>query len=515
MLKFTSAILFKRLTHKVNVLSKKIVFDLIIAGGGIHGCSIANQAAQNHLSVALFEAKDFASATSSASSKLLHGGLRYLEQFQFRLVTEALAEREAILHIAPHITDPLTFCLPLKHNTRPRWMIRIGLFLYDFLSKKTKLPTSKSITFHEDSPLYPDIQQGFQYSDCWVDDARLVIENAKAAKRQGATLCNYTQIIRAKRHDNLWHVTVQDQFTQETRDYYSKALLNTTGPWVADFLKLIPEKINMPAIQLIKGSHIILPKLHDEKQAYLLQSKDQRIIFVLPYQEHYSLIGTTDQALTEVLETPTIHEHEIQYLISIVNQYFKKNIQPDDIIDSFSGIRALLANQTKAAQDISRDYTLLLDDQAGETPLLSLLGGKLTTYRKLSELALNKLKPYFDHLSVIQKLDNPLPGGNIESKSDYYQTLLNQYSWLKPAIAFRLARTYGSDTELILAKSNCMKDLGELYGGHVTEAELDFVIQEEWCTGLEDFIKRRTKLYLRLSDTEKKQLETAFKKKGR
>jgi len=359
--------------------------DLIVIGGGINGAGIAADAAGRGLSVLLLEAQDLACATSSASSKLIHGGLRYLEHYEFRLVGEALSEREVLLKMAPHIISPLRFRLPHEPHLRPAWMIRAGLFMYDHLGKRVSLPASRGLRFGPESALKPEMTRGFEYSDCWVDDARLVVLNAQEVERHGGQVRTRTKVTRARRVDGLWHVEAEDALTGETHRWQAKGLVNAAGPWVRSFFD---EGLSLPSpygIRLIKGSHIVVPKVHNEPQAYILQNQDHRIVFVIPWMDEFSIIGTTDMEYHGDPRHVSINDDEVDYLLDIYNRYFKKPLTRDDIVWSYSGVRPLCDDESDSPQAITRDYTLAIDDDHGRAPLLSVFGGKLTTYRKLAE----------------------------------------------------------------------------------------------------------------------------------
>jgi len=365
--------------------------DLIVIGGGINGAGIAADAAGRGLSVLMLEAQDLACATSSASSKLIHGGLRYLEHYEFRLVSEALAEREVLLKMAPHIAFPMRFRLPHRPHLRPAWMIRVGLFMYDHLGKRTSLPGSKSLRFDSDSVLKPEIVRGFEYSDCWVDDARLVVLNAQEVVKRGGEVRTRTRVTRAWREKGLWMVEAEDVDSGKTFTWRAKGLVNAAGPWVK---QLFDDSLKLKSpygIRLIKGSHIVVPRVHTQKQAYILQNEDNRIVFVIPWMDEFSIIGTTDVEYKGDPKSVKIDDNEIDYLLKVFNEHFKKDLARDDIVWTYSGVRPLCDDESDSPQAITRDYTLDVRDDEGKAPLLSVFGGKLTTYRKLAEHALEKL----------------------------------------------------------------------------------------------------------------------------
>jgi glycerol-3-phosphate dehydrogenase len=370
------------------------VYDVAVIGGGINGVGIAADAAGRGLSVFLCEKDDLASHTSSASSKLIHGGLRYLEHYEFRLVREALAEREVLLAKAPHIVKQMRFVLPHRPHLRPAWMIRAGLFLYDHLGKREKLAGSKSLKFGADSPLKSEITKGFEYSDCWVDDARLVVLNAMAAREKGAHVHTQTRCVSARRSKGLWHLHLE-RADGSLFSIRAKALVNAAGPWVAKFIK-DDLKLDSPyGIRLIQGSHLIVPKLYERAHAHILQNEDQRIVFTIPYLNHFTIIGTTDREYTGDPAKVAITEGETDYLLKVVNAHFKQQLSRDDIVHTYSGVRPLCNDESDNPSAVTRDYTLALSGSGEEAPILSVFGGKLTTYRKLAESALAQLAPYF------------------------------------------------------------------------------------------------------------------------
>lgn len=385
--------------------------DLIVIGGGINGAGIAADAAGRGLSVLMLEAQDLACATSSASSKLIHGGLRYLEHYEFRLVSEALAEREVLLKMAPHIAFPMRFRLPHRPHLRPAWMIRIGLFMYDHLGKRTSLPGSTGVRFGADSVLKPEIVRGFEYSDCWVDDARLVLANAQMVVRKGGEVLTRTRATAARRENGLWIVEAEDIDTGKKYVWQARGLVNATGPWVKQFFD---EGMHLPSpygIRLIKGSHIVVPRVHNQKQAYILQNEDKRIVFVIPWMEEFSIIGTTDVEYKGDPKAVKIEESEINYLLKVYNAHFQKQLGRDDIVWTYSGVRPLCDDESDSPQAITRDYTLDIHDENGKAPLLSVFGGKLTTYRKLAEHAMEKLASYYPGIGPAWTKTCVLPGG--------------------------------------------------------------------------------------------------------
>ncbi|WP_417580553.1 glycerol-3-phosphate dehydrogenase [Nitrincola sp.] len=485
------------------------IHDLVVIGGGINGVGIAADAAGRGLSVALLEADDLASGTSSWSSKLIHGGLRYLEYYQFRLVKESLAEREVLLKMAPHLVTPLRFKMPHHPGLRPAWMISAGLFLYDHLSKRVSLPGSKRIHFSADSCLQPEFKIGFEYSDCRVDDARLVVMNAKLAEQKGALILTRCLVTGAERDNGIWLISVTTA-KGETSTLQAKTLVNAAGPWVSQVLKQIPDGKSQHQVRLVKGSHLVVPRIHDDPAAYILQNNDGRIVFVIPYLDDYSLIGTTDVDYAGDPRTPEIDEAEIDYLIKVTTDYFRCTLTREAIVWTYSGVRPLMQGEHEAHQSatkITRDYQLELDVQAGQAPLLSVYGGKLTTYRKLSESVLNKLRPYLPAMGDVWTASAILPGGEgIISPQAYAQELAEHYPFLDRQQARRLALTYGRQCEIWLAGATSLNDLGTRYGV-LFEREVKYLIDEEWAKSCDDIIWRRTKVGISLPKADAQSLE--------
>lgn len=492
------------------------VLDLIIIGGGINGAGIAADAAGRGLNVGLYEASDFASATSSASSKLIHGGLRYLEHYEFRLVSEALAEREVLLAKAPHIAQPMRFRLPHRPFLRPAWMIRCGLFLYDHLGKRTTLAASEKVDLAKSGLLKEEMKVGFEYSDCWVDDARLVLLNILAAQQNGADIANYTKVESAVREDNIWRVTLVDQVTGEKRQRLAKALVNAAGPWVKQFFDDGLEVESPRNIRLIKGSHIVVPKVHDEEQAYILQNKDNRIVFVIPYMDDFSIIGTTDVEYKGDPRKVAIDDDEIEYLIDIVNQHFVKQLSSNDVVWSYSGVRPLCDDESDSPQAITRDYTLELEQELDQAPLLSIFGGKLTTYRKLGESAMRMLAPYFPDMGKPWTATESLPGGNFScSREQLAKSITEQYPWVNTKQAFRYVSQFGTSSFAMLQDVKCETGMGQEFGAGVYQVEVDYMINHELVKTGEDLLWRRTKLGLYLTPDQQQVLSDYVASKQR
>ena len=484
------------------------VYDLAVIGGGINGVGIAADAAGRDLSVFLCEKDDLAQHTSSASSKLIHGGLRYLEHYEFRLVREALAEREVLLNKAPHIVTPLRFILPHRPHLRPAWMIRAGLFLYDHLGKREKLAGSRSLRFGAGSPLQSEITRGFEYSDCWVDDARLVVLNAMAAREKGAHIHTRTRCVSARRSKGLWHIHLE-RSDGSLFSIRARALVNAAGPWVARFIREDLKQDSPYGIRLIQGSHIVVPRLFDGEKAYILQNEDRRIVFAIPYQERFTLIGTTDREYQGDPAKVTISDEETDYLLKVVNAHFKQQLQRSDILHTYAGVRPLCDVVSDDPSAVTRDYTLSLSGHPGEAPLLSVFGGKLTTYRKLAESALTLLAPYFKTMGPRWTASSLLPGAEqLESQGTLVEQLCARFSWLPTSLARRWANSYGSRSWVILRGVSNLSDLGEHLGGSLYTREVDYLCEHEWAMQADDILWRRSKLGLFTTKAQQAKLDS-------
>ncbi|WAJ36437.1 glycerol-3-phosphate dehydrogenase [Pseudomonas sp. GOM7] len=483
------------------------VYDLAVVGGGINGAGIAADAAGRGLSVFLCEKDDLASHTSSASSKLIHGGLRYLEHHEFRLVREALAEREVLLAKAPHIVSPMRFVLPHRPHLRPAWMIRAGLFLYDHLGKRERLPASRSLRFGAGSPLKADITRGFEYSDCWVDDARLVVLNAMAAREKGAHIHPRTRCVSARRSKGLWHIHLE-RADGSLFSIRARGLVNAAGPWVARLLREDLKQESPYGIRLIQGSHIVVPKLFDGEQAYILQNEDRRIVFAIPYLQRFTLIGTTDREYQGDPAKVAISEEETDYLLKVVNDHFRKQLVRGDVLHSFAGVRPLCDDESDEPSAITRDYTLSLAGAPGEAPLLSVFGGKLTTYRKLAESAMALLQPSFPRMGPSWTAGAPLPGGeDMDDVASLTEQLCKRHGWLPAPLAQRWANSYGSRVWRLLEGVNNLTDLGEHLGAGLYTREVDYLCREEWARSSSDILWRRSKLGLFMSSAQQLRLQ--------
>ncbi|MCJ8162787.1 glycerol-3-phosphate dehydrogenase [Acinetobacter zhairhuonensis] len=481
-------------------------YDLVVIGGGINGVGIAADAAGRGLSVLLCEKDDLASHTSSASSKLIHGGLRYLEHKEFRLVREALAEREVLMAKAPHLIRAMRFIMPHRPHLRPAWLIRTGLFFYDHLGKREKLAGSNLVDFDPQTSLFkPEIVKGFEYSDCAVDDARLVIANAMQARENGANIQTRTRCLAAQVEQNAWTVHLQN--AQSTFTVRAKVLVNAAGPWVTEFIQ---QDLQMKAaymIRLIQGSHIIVPKIYAGDKAFILQNDDQRIVFAIPYLDEYTLIGTTDQRYLGNPDQVEITEGEIDYLLKVMNSHFQRQLTRQDIITTYSGVRPLCDDESDNPSAMTRDYTLVLS-QEQHAPLLSVYGGKLTTYRKLAESAMHQLKPFFHKLKPDWTAKALLPGGeNFFDETRLVDELHQKIQDITQSLAERWVHSYGSRVWTMLHGCESILALGRHFGHGLYQQEVDYLVAQEWAVSSEDILKRRTKLYLKFSQDQIVQLD--------
>ncbi|NJM30749.1 MAG: glycerol-3-phosphate dehydrogenase [Rhizobiales bacterium] len=480
--------------------------DLAVIGGGINGCGIARDAAGRGLRVLLCEKDDLAQGTSSRSGKLIHGGLRYLEYYEFRLVREALIEREVLLNAAPHISWPMRFVLPHSPEQRPAWLVRTGLFLYDHLGGRKKLPPCRTIDLSrapEGQAIKPDYTKAFEYSDCWVDDARLVVLNAVDAKERGATVLTRTAATAARRENGLWHLELTAAGGSKSR-VRAKAIANAAGPWVENVINGVIRANSARRVRLVKGSHIIVPKFWDGANAYVFQNHDKRIVFVNPYQGKFGLIGTTDIPFEGRAEDVAIDANEIGYLLAAVNRYTKKQLTRADIVCTYSGVRPLYDDNAANPSAVTRDYVF---DVEGTPPLLSVFGGKITTYRKLAEHALEKLKPFFPAMKPGWTANAPLPGGDMPDGDfdSFYRELRQQHSTFPEPTLHHLARLYGTRASRILDGG-----LGRHFGGGLYEAEIGYLREHEWAMTADDVLTRRTKFGLFFSEKEKDAVAALF-----
>lgn len=484
------------------------LYDIAIIGGGINGAGVARDAAGRGLRVLLAEQDDFASATSSASTKLIHGGLRYLEYYEFRLVSESLAEREVMLRIAPHIIWPLEFVLPHEKHLRPAWMIRAGLFLYDHIGGRTSLPRSRGVRLTPQghgAGLKPAFTRGFAYCDAWVDDARLVVLTLASARAHGATVRARTRCTGARREADAWSVTLRDQASGRESEVRARILVNAAGPWVKSLLE---RELNIDSpgqVRLVKGSHIVVPRIHDKRYAYILQNPDRRVIFMIPYEREFTLIGTTDVPVAGDDLPPAISPEEVAYLCAAASRYSARAVTTDQVVWSYSGVRPLYDDGKEDPSAITRDYVLLLDD-AGP-PLLSIFGGKITTYRKLAEHVMERLARWIPARRPWTHTE-ALPGGDFGGRD--FLTVLGEFRarfpGLDPHWMARLLRRHGMLAGPILDNAKTAADLGEDFGGGLYERELAYLIEHEWASTGEDVLWRRTKCGLHMSEAQRRRV---------
>ena len=483
------------------------IYDLAIVGGGINGAGIARDAAGRGLRVVLLEKDDLASATSSWSTKLIHGGLRYLEYYEFRLVAESLAEREVLLAAAPHIIEPLQFVLPHEPHLRPAWMIRAGLFLYDHLGGKRTLPSSFAVELQGKgwgAGLKQQFRKGFVYSDARVDDARLVVINAMAARERGADILPRTQMTHARRDNGMWRVQTRDARGDQA-EVRARALVNAAGPWVKQVHDEVSAAAGKEGVRHIKGSHIVVPRVHSGKHAYILQNADKRIVFVIPYQEEFSLIGTTDISV-EQYEKPRISDDEIGYLCAIASAYLEHAVTPADVVWTYSGVRPLYDDGSSDPSAVTRDYVLKLEGgEGGMAPLLSIFGGKITTYRRLAEAALLQLAPFFPDMGRPWTRDQPLPGGDVPrgDLAAYARSLAARYPGLPAEYRDALLHRHGTRSTRVLGEAKTLADLGRHFGHTLYAIEVDYFVAQEWARSAEDVLWRRTKCGLHLNTAQR------------
>jgi glycerol-3-phosphate dehydrogenase len=480
-----------------------VIHDIFIAGGGINGCGIARDAVGRGFSVFLAEMKDLASGTSSGSTKLIHGGLRYLEHYEFRLVREALMEREVLWSMAPHIIWPMRFVLPLHKDMRPAWLIRLGLFLYDYIGGRKALPATSTVNLRKDpagKPLKDRFAKAFEYSDCWVNDARLVVLNARDAADRGAEIRTRTKVTSARRENGLWSVTVENLQTGESEKISARLFVNAAGPWVDKLLQQAAGS-NVHNVRLVQGSHIVIRKKFADPRAYFFQNNDGRIFFAIPYEQDYTLIGTTDQDYKGDPAEVKITDAEIDYLCAGASEYFREPVRRDDVVWTYSGVRPLYDDGASKAQEATRDYVLKSEGAPGEPHLINVFGGKITTYRRLAESMLEKIEAVLGVRGKPWTRGATLPGGDFDRSG--FDGLLSRvrkdYPFLAEAHARRLVRLYGTNATVILGKARSMADLGAVFGDDLTEAEIGYLIDKEWACAPEDILWRRTKTGLKIA----------------
>ena len=487
-----------------------IAYDLVIVGGGINGVGIARDAAGRGLRVMLVEQDDLASATSQWSSKLIHGGLRYLEQYEFRLVREALHEREVLLRLAPHLVRPLNFVVPHDAAMRPLWMIRTGLWLYDHLGGRETLPGSKSLRFPHlefSAGLKGEFRKGFLYADCRVDDARLVVVNAMSAREKGAQVLTRTLFLGAKRDGKAWDAQIEDLATGMHRTIRAGGIVNAAGPWVTKVLDHIPDNRVGGGVRLVKGSHIVVPKVHSQGHAYLLQNDDGRVVFVIPFEGKFSLIGTTDVAVASLDQGEEATPKEVESLLRAANRFLAKALTPADVVWSYAGVRPLYDDGTPNPSQITRDYVTKVDAPGDGAPLLTLFGGKITTYRTLAESVLSQLEPFYAWLGGPWTATEPLPGGDLKHFNAFRDEMHHRYAGLPRELVEALIRRHGSRVVRVLGDSISPEDLGKHFGATLTEREVDYLVAEEWAQTAEDVLWRRTKCGLHMSAQEREAVE--------
>jgi len=479
------------------------IVDIFVVGGGINGCGIARDAVGRGYSVHLAEMNDLASGTSSWSSKLIHGGFRYLEQYEFGLVRKALSEREVLLKAAPHIIWPMRFVLPHHSAMRPAWLLRLGLFLYDYIGKRKLLPGTKQVNLKTSAigqPLKPMFSKGFEYSDCWVDDARLVVLNARDAQDRGAVIESRTRVVSVRKHKDFWDITTVNTRSQKQCQHKARLIVNAAGPWVDKVLGEALGSNRSRNVRLVQGSHIVVPKLHDHDRAYIFQNADERIIFALPYEQDYTLIGTTDQDYEGDPAKVTITDGEIAYLCSAANEYFQKQITAEDIVWSYSGVRPLFDDGATAAQEATRDYVLRVDGDSGTPSIVNIFGGKITTYRKLSESVLTKIEGLLGARKSSWTAQAALPGGDF-AVGDYDALvfrLRSDFPFLEGPLAQRFIRSYGTNAWKMMEGISERDGMGREFGGTLTQCEVSYLMEHEWAECAEDVIWRRSKLGIRL-----------------
>ncbi len=490
------------------------IADMLIVGGGINGTGIARDAAGRGLSVTLVEQGDLAGATSSASSKLIHGGLRYLEYYEFRLVRKALLERERLLRLAPHVIWPMDFVLPLERSLRPAWFVRLGLFFYDHLAPRKRLPATRSVRLDRDpigAALKPGLRRGFIYADCWVEDARLVVLNARDAADRGARVLTRTRLTQATRGVDTWRCELLHADGHRST-VEARTVVNAAGPWVTRVLNQTLGLNSGKQARLIKGSHIVLPRLHPGPEAFILQNTDRRVIFAIPYEGLYTLVGTTDVAFDGDPAHVAIDPTETSYLLDVVNRHFRQQVSAKDIVWSYAGVRPLYDNAAENASAVTRDYVLDLDAGPGRAPLLSIFGGKITTFRRLAEHAMEKLAPHLPAAGKPWTDSAPLPGGDMPN-GDFDMFLAGfraRFPFLPPELSLRLARAYGTRADGILEGCQSMADLGLSFGGGLHQREVDYLIKEEWAETAEDILWRRSKLGLHVPAGTARALDDAL-----
>ncbi len=493
--------------------SAPAVYDLVVIGGGINGVGIARDAAGRGLSVLLLERRDLAAATSSASSKLIHGGLRYLEQSEFRLVRESLKEREVLLAAAPHLVRPLRFVLPVRAGMRPAWMLRTGLFLYDHIGERKRLPATRTLRRGRDralDPLRQPITRAFEYSDCTVDDSRLVVLNALDAHERGASVALGWRLTGARREAMRWHIEMESD-SGSRASVHARSLVNAAGPWVEDVLAVIGAP-RRRALRLVKGSHIVVPRLYDGDHAYTLQGADGRVVFAIPYDCELTLVGTTDVPYDADPALVRTSAEETDYLCRVLGEYLRTAVTPAQVVWDYSGVRPLYDDGGVSASTVTRDYVFDLDAPGDAAPVLSVFGGKLTTYRRLAEHALGELLPRLSVTSSSWTRAATLPGGDIpEMDLEAFSTAqIRRFPFAPPPMIRRMCRAYGTRIERILGPAHRSEDLGEEVAPALFEAELEYLRAREWARSAEDALWRRSKIGLALDIAARQRVSQWF-----
>lgn len=491
--------------------------DVLVIGGGINGAGIARDAAGRGFTVTLCEKDDLAQHTSSASTKLIHGGLRYLEYYDFLLVRHALQEREVLLRAAPHIIWPLRFLLPHHRKMRPRWFIRLGLFLYDHLGGRKLLPGCRSVDLRKHvagEALKPEFVHAFEYSDCWVQDARLVVLNARDACNRGATILTRTNCSALQRRGSYWVATLQDRRSNAVSRLRARAVVNAAGPWVERVQRYEQSAVREHGVRLVKGSHIVVKKFFDHPFPYIFQHGDGRVVFAIPFEQDYTLLGTTDIEIHDDPQNVSIDDAEIEYICNAVSEYFRNTVTPQDVVWSYSGVRPLFDDASQNASKVTRDYVLQLDE--GAAPIVSVFGGKITTYRKLAEQVVNMLNRSLNHSSPAWTAEASLPGGEIANAdfASFLAACRQRFAWLDDDVLNDYARNYGSEIDQLLQGKSSMRDLGEDFGGRLYECELEFLVEQEWAECPEDILWRRTKKGLHGPSDTAPRVAAWLKKRG-
>ncbi len=473
-------------------------YDVVVIGGGINGCGVARDAAGRGYSVCLCEAGDLANGTSSASTKLVHGGLRYLEHFEFGLVRKALKEREVLWRMAPHIIWPLRFVLPHHRGLRPAWLLRLGLFIYDSIGGRKLLPATRVLDLTKDEAgkaLRADYAKAFEYSDCWVDDARLVVLNARDAAEKGARVMTRSKVVAARREDGIWSIDIRDRRNGRVSTVKARYLVNAAGPWVDDVLQTALGDNNARNVRLVRGSHIVVDRLFEHDRCYIFQNADDRIIFAIPYEGRYTLIGTTDQDHTHGLDRIEATPDEVSYLCEAANEYFSVKLTPADVVWTYSGVRPLYNDNATKAQEATRDYVITTDGDAGPGQLLNILGGKITTYRTLAEEVVETIEAALGEKRAAWTAESTLPGGDFDPLEfgDLVERFKARFGFLGDGRLTRLLHSYGTKAEHILGDARSADDLGIQFGDDLTQAEVDYLMAHEWAEEPDDILFRRGK----------------------